>query len=106
MTRHYSNVDIFTEEAYRREEHGMAMVVKFRRGQPCIRIIPSIKWPNPPDVEFIMGLLNHESVHICLWKNLGTYFMEALDKLPQPCSFEQYFSGVWGLKEVKALRSE
>jgi len=99
MTRFYSNVDIFTEEAIRKEQHGCAIVVTFRgkRGKnPWMRIIPSIRW-NPDDFLNVTGLLNHESVHICLWNNLGMEVYRALDKLPEPKSFEEFFLGVWGL---------
>ena len=95
MMRLYSNVDVFVEEAYRKEQHGCAIVVKFRGGHPWMRIIPSIRW-NPDDFLNVTGLLNHESVHICLWGHLGMEVCEALDNLPPPTSFEEYFLGVWG----------
>lgn len=92
----YSNVEIFSEEACRKEQHGTAIVVTIRDGIPWMRVIPSVKWPDPPSWVALIGLINHESIHICLWRRLGMEYFMALDRLPEPKTVEEYLDGVWG----------
>lgn len=93
--RDYSNVNIFVEEKENIEVHSPAMVVQFIRNRPLMRIIPSKKWVR--SIGLCIGLINHESLHIAVRRNMNLKTSLALDNLSQPKSPEEFLSGVWGL---------
>jgi len=105
LRKPYSNIEIFSEEAYRKDQHGMAIVLEVkdigmpyhRKGIPWMRIIPSLKWYYQGLPEwFIIQFITHESIHICLWRLFGLPIMALLDKLPRPNNEEEFKMGVWG----------
>ena len=95
--RDYSCLDIFVEEAKNIEDHLPAMVVQFEGHKtPRIRIIPSRRYKNPPDIEGYVGLFVHESLHIWLWRNFSLEASQKLDNLPK--TIEEAYFGVFGLR--------
>jgi len=96
MNADYSEVDIFVEEAKHIDFHLPAMVVQFKGGKPRIRIIPSRRYKEVPDIRGYVATFVHETLHIWLWKTFGPEVSEKLDNLPFPITKEEFYSGVWG----------